>query len=136
MKAQTTWAQRATAWGLAAFGASAAVASVVFGLYSRFPWFDEALHAYNFFALTLLVAVYAYGAVLTGGQRHGLLLVLTIAAIGLALGAAWEIAEFGYDHFIARPNVILPKLDTIVDMILDALGALVAGLVCLRMLRR
>ena len=136
MNPKTTWRQRATAWGLAAFGALAAVASVVLGLYSRFPWFDEALHAYNFFALTLLVAVYAYGVVLTGGRRHGFLLVLVIAAIGLALGAAWEIAEFGYDHFIAKPNVILPKLDTIVDMILDTLGALVAGLVCLRMLRR
>ena len=136
MRAQTTRAQKATAWGLAAFGAMAAVASVVFGLYSRFPWFDEALHAYNFFALTLLVAVYAYGVVLTGGRRHGFLLVLIIAAIGLALGAAWEIAEFGYDHFIAKPNVILPKIDTIIDMILDTAGALVAGLVCLKMLRR
>ena len=135
MRAKTTWAQRATAWGLAAFGASAAVASVVFGLYARFPWFDEALHAYNFFALTLLVAVYAHGVVLAGGRRHGFLLVLVITAIGLGLGALWEIAEFGYDHFIAKPNVILPKLDTIVDMILDMAGALVAGLVCLRMLR-
>ncbi|MDP9455890.1 MAG: hypothetical protein M3Q60_08885 [Actinomycetota bacterium] len=135
MRAKTTRAQRTTAWGLAALGASAAVASVFFGLYSRFPWFDEALHVYNFFALTLLVAVYAYGVVLTGGRRHGFLLVMAIAAIGLALGAAWEIAEFGYDHFVAKPNVILPKIDTIVDMILDTLGALVAGLVCLRMLR-
>ena len=136
MIAKTTWAQRTTAWGLAAFGVIAAVASVVFGLYSRFPWFDEALHAYNFFALTLLVTVYAHGVVLMGGRRHGFLLVLIIAAIGLALGAAWEVVEFGYDHFIARPNVILPKIDTIVDMILDTLGALVAGLMCLRMLRR
>ena len=136
MIAKTTWAQRTTAWALAAFGVIAAVASVVFGLYSRFPWFDEALHAYNFFALTLLVAVYAHGVVLMGGRRHRFLLVLIIAAIGLALGAAWEIAEFGYDHFIAKPNVILPKSDTIVDMLLDTLGALVAGLVCLRMLRR
>lgn len=136
MSVGITWAQRATAWSLAAFGASAAVASVIFGLYSRFPWFDEALHAYNFFALTLLVAVYAHGVVLTGGRRHGFLLVLTITAIGLALGAAWEIAEFGYDHLIAKPNVILPKIDTIIDMILDTMGALVAGLVCLKMLRR
>lgn len=82
------------------------------------------------------MAVYAHGVVLAGGRKHGFLLVLTIAVIGLGLGAAWEIAEFGYDHFIAKPNVILPKIDTIVDMILDALGALVAGLVCLRMLRR
>ena len=31
--------------------------------------------------------------------------------------------EFGYDHFIAKPNVILPKkIDTIVGMILDTLA--------------
>lgn len=136
MIATTTRAQRTTAWVLAALGALAAVASVVFGLYELFFWFDEALHAYNFFALTLLFAVYAHGVILAGGRRNGFLLVLTIAVIGLGLGAAWEIAEFGYDHFIAKPNVILPKLDTIIDMILDAAGALVAGLVCLKMLRR
>ena len=136
MIATTTRAQKATAWVLAIIGALAAVGSVVFGLYALFPWFDEALHAYNFFALTLLVAVYAHGVVLAGGRRHGVLLILTIAVIGLGLGAVWEIAEFGYDHFIAKPNVILPKIDTIVDMILDTAGALVAGLVCLKMLKR
>ncbi len=123
------------AWGLAALGALVAVASVVLGLYERFFWFDELLHAYNFFALTLLLAVHAYGVVLTGGREHGLLLVLTITAIGQALGALWEIGEFCHDHFIARPNVILPKVDTIIDMTLDTAGALVAGLVYLRMLR-
>ena len=136
MSERTTRAQRATAWVLAMIGAVAAIASVIFGLYAVFPWFDEALHAYNFFALTLLVAVYAHGAMLTGAREHGFLLILFIAVFGLGMGAAWEIAEFGYDHFIAKPNVILPKLDTIVDMLLDTAGALVAGLVCLKMLRR
>ena len=136
MSAKTTRGQRATAWFLAALGAIVAVASVFFSFYARFFWFDEALHAYNFFALTLLAAVYAHGAILTGGRQHGFLLVLCIAVLGLGLGAAWEIAEFGYDHFIAKPNVILPKLDTIVDMLLDTAGALLAGLVCLKMLRR
>lgn len=135
MSERITRAQRATAWFLAAIGATAAVSSVVFGLYAIFPWFDEVLHAYNFFALTLLVAVYAHGVVLTGGREHGFLLVLIVTTIGLGLGAVWEVTEFAYDHFIVKPNVILPKLDTIVDMILDTAGALVAGLVCLRMLR-
>ncbi len=113
----------------------AAVAGVVFGRYWRFPRFDEALHAYDFFALTLLVVVQAHGVVLAGGREHGFLLVLTVAVIGLGLGAPWEIAEFGYEHFIAKPNVILPKLGTTIDMIPDTAGVLVAGLVCLRMLR-
>ncbi|HEV2091540.1 MAG TPA: hypothetical protein VGR18_00040, partial [Rubrobacter sp.] len=47
-------------------GALAAVAGIVFNLYDRFHWYDEVIHAYNFFALTLVAAVYAYGAILTG----------------------------------------------------------------------
>ncbi len=131
-----TRTEKRMVWGFAVFGALVAIASIVFGLYQVFPWFDEALHAYNFFALTLLLAVYAYGAVLTGSREHGFLLVLTITVIGLGLGALWEIGEFAYDRLLAAPNVILPKLDTIIDMLLDTAGGLVAGLVLLWMLRK
>ena len=131
-----TRAQKGLAWGLAVFGALVAVLSIVFGWYQIFAWFDEALHAYNFFALTLLLAVYAYGVVLTGGREHGFLLVLTVTALGLALGALWEIAEFAYDRLLAKPSAILPKFDTIMDMLLDTAGGLVAGLVMLWMLRK
>jgi hypothetical protein len=54
----------------------------------------------------------------------------------LGLGGLWEILEFLYDKLIVKPNVILPKFDTIMDMIMDTIGALVAALVHLRMLRR
>ena len=131
-----TRANKILAWVLAGPGVLAAIASVVFGLYDVFFWFDEALHAYNFFALTLLMAVYAHGAVLTGEREHRFLLVLTVAAIGLGLGGLWEIVEFCYDHCIVKPNAILAKIDTMIDRSLDTLGALVAGLVLLRMLRR
>ena len=127
--------ERAAAWTALALGALAAVAGVVFNLYGQFHWYDEVVHAYNFFALTLLVAVYAHGAVLTGAREHGFVLVLFVTVFGLGLGALWEIAEFLYDHFVVKPNAILPKRDTIIDMALDALGALLAGLVALRMLR-
>ena len=123
------------AWSLAAVAAVLAVGGSLLNLYGRIPVYDEATHAYNFFALTLLVAVYAYGAVFTGAREHPVLVVLAIAAIGLALGAVWEIAEWFYDHFIAKPEVILPKTDTIIDMILDTAGALVAGTVRVRMLK-
>ena len=131
-----TRAERATAWVLVAVGMVAAVAGGLFSLYSSFYWYDEVIHTYNFFALTLLAAVYAYGMILKGAQEHGFLLVLFVTIFGLGLGALWEIAEFLYDHFIAKPNVILPKLDTIIDMALDTLGALVAGLVRLWTLKK
>ena len=129
-------AERATAWVLVTVGMLAAVGGSIFNLYNRFHWYDEVVHAYNFFALTLLVAVYAYGVVLTGAREHGFVLVLFVTFFGLGLGALWEIAEFLYDHFIVKPNAILPKRDTIIDMALDTAGALVAGLVRLWMLRR
>lgn len=70
-----------------------AVGGSLLNLYGRVAVYDEATHAYKFFALTLLVAVYAYGAVLMGAREHGVMVVLVIAALGLALGAVWEIAE-------------------------------------------
>jgi hypothetical protein len=129
-------AERATAWALVALGALAAVAGVVFNLYNQYHWYDEVVHAYNFFALTLLAAIYAYGVILTGAREHGFLLVLAVTVFGVGLGALWEVLEFAYDHFIVKPNVILPKRDTIIDMALDTAGALVAGLMRLGMLRR
>ncbi|MDP9474559.1 MAG: hypothetical protein M3R38_02475 [Actinomycetota bacterium] len=115
-------AERLTAWVLVALGMVAAVAGGIFNLYSRFHWYDAVIHTCNFFALTLLAAVYAYGAVLAEAQEHGFLLVLFLAIFGLGLGALWEIAEFLYDHFVVKPNVILPKRDTIIDMALDTLA--------------
>lgn len=116
-------------------GLLASVAGSVWNLYSKIFWYDEVVHGYNFFVLALVVAVYAYGVVLTGVDRHEFLLILTIAGLGLALGALWEVAEWTYDQFV-RPNAILPKTDTILDLMVDTAGALVAGVVRVRMIRR
>ena len=98
-----TRSQQALAWGLLVIGLLASGAGAVWNLYSKIFWYDEVVHGYNFFALALVVAVYA--------------------------------TEWGYDHFIAKPNVILPKTDTIIDLMVDTAGALLAGFVRLRMLR-
>ncbi len=127
--------QQLWAWGLLAIGLLASLAGSRWELYGRINWYDEVVHGFNFFALTLVVALYTYGVVLKGAQRHGLLLVLTIAGLGLAMGALWEIAEWTYDQFV-RPNAILSKTDTIVDLIVDTIGALLAGVIRLGMIRK
>lgn len=109
------------------------IAGYVFNLYARFVWFDKVLHGYSLFALTLLVGLWAYHRVLTGYKDHKVLLILIIACIGVAIGAWWEIAEWTFDQFVAG-NVIKGKFDTMTDLIVDTLGALVAGLVALWML--
>ena len=130
-----TRSQQVLAWGLLAAGLAASVAGSLWNLYDKIFWYDEVVHGYNFFALTLVVAIYAYGTVLTGAGGHKLLLVLAITSMGLAMGALWEIAEWTYDQFV-RPNAILPKTDTIIDLIVDTAGALAAGTIRLRMLRK
>ena len=128
-------AGRTTVWGLLAVAVLASGAGSAFDLYGKFWWYDEALHGYFSFALTLVLALYVYGALLTGRHRHKLLLVLTVAGLGLTCGALWEIAEWVYDQ-IVRPDAILGKTDTIVDLIVGALGAVAGALVGLRMLKK
>ncbi len=45
---------------------------------------------------------------------------------GIACGALWEVAEWAFDQF-APGNVIKGKYDSILDIIMDTGGALVAG---------
>ncbi len=128
------WLNRTIAWGLLVVGLLASAAGSIFNLYAMFWWFDEALHFFLPFAVTLVVGLYAYGALLTG-RRHEVLLALTIAGLGLALGTLWELVEWIYDAFAAG-NTIKDKTDTMIDLSLNLAGGVVAGIVSLIMLRR
>ncbi len=130
----TSRRSRLISWGLLALALLGSAAGSLLNLYGKFWWYDEALHFYFIFALTLLVGLYASGVVLTGAHDHGLLLILTIASIGLACGTVFEIYEWVYDEMV-RPNAIRGKTDTIIDLIVGAVGALAAGYVSVRMLK-
>ena len=124
----TTQGNRTLVWILLAAAALANIAGYILNLYQQFWWFDEVLHAFTIFAITLLLGLRVYGMVLTGARSHGLLLILVIASIGLAIGGLWEVAEWAYDQMVAS-NVIKGKQDTIVDLIVDTVGAVAAGIV-------
>lgn len=110
------------------------IVGYVWNLYERISWFDRLVHGYTFFALTLSLALWLYGVVLTGVRTHGVLFVLIVACLGVGLGALWEIAEWGLDQVVSG-NIIRGKFDTILDLIMDTLGSLLAGWVALAMLR-
>ncbi len=131
----TSPGSRAVAWIIIGIAVLANIAGYMFNLYDQFWWFDEVLHSYTIFAVTLLLGLLAYGVVLTGHDNHHLLLVLMIASIGLAIGGLWEVAEWAYDQATA-PNSILGKTDTIIDLIMDSVGAVGAGLLSLGMLKK
>ncbi len=125
---------RRIAWGLAAVAVLANIAGYALGLYTRFGWFDRVLHPATILALTYWLAVFVLRRVLTGAGQHRLLLAFVIACVGVAIGAWWEVAEWGYDQLVPG-NVINGKHDTIMDLVTDTAGALGAALMSLRILR-
>ena len=131
---------RTLALSLLALALLASLVSSVFELYEKFWWLDEALHSYFTFSLTLVLALYAYGKVLTGRYQHRILLVLSIAGLGLACGTLWEIAEWGYDQTVSSEAIygttlpITDMSDSMTDLIMNLAGSLAAGITSLRML--
>lgn len=114
---------------------AANVAGYLFNLYDRVPWFDKALHAYTLFALTLAVAFLLYGRVLVSPAAHPVAFILALTGIGLGLGGLWEIAEWAFDQVVLG-DIIKGKEDTITDLIVDTVGALVAAVLSKALLGR
>ena len=114
---------RPLAWGSAALAAALNAAAYAASLYA-IPGFDLALHALTIFALTLLLAAHMRGA-LPGAQR-ALAHVAILIALGVALGTAWEIAEWLFDA-LTYGNAIRGKTDTMTDLLADTVGAALAA---------
>lgn len=125
---------RALVWGFIVIAILINIAGYVWDLYERFSWFDEVLHAFTTFALTLPVALLLYDVVLMGAHTQRVLFVLVVASLGVAIGVLWEIAEWAYDQMVPE-NAILGKLDTIIDLAMDIIGGALAGVVSAGMIK-
>ncbi len=134
MDAQATTTGRVIAWILLTILSLVNVAGYVLDLYARFWWFDRILHACTIFAVTFWLALFMCNRVLRGGRGRDVLVVLMIASVGLAIGALWEVAEWAFDR-IAPGDVIKGKHDTIIDIVMDTAGAVLAGLASLSFLK-
>lgn len=117
------------AWGLG----TAAVAINVLGymlLLHALPWFDEVVHAFTSFALTFIIACVIADAI---RPERRILFLAILLACGIALGAVWEMGEWVYDA-LTNGNVIKGNQDTMSDLASDTVGALLAGLLALRLM--
>ncbi len=123
-----------TIWVLLIIALVVNAAGFFLNWYDKFAWFDKVDHGFTTFALTLYLGFYLVGKVLTGSQRHRVLFVLVVASLGLAVGTVWEFAEWAYDEVVPGDN-IKGKFDTITDLMMDTLGALLAGVACLGLAR-
>lgn len=115
-------------WGFIVVATLTNIVGYIWNLYKQIWLSDEVLHAFTTFALSLLAGVLLYEVILVGSHTRPILFILAVASLGLAIGAVWEIAEWAYDQIIPA-NIILGKNDTIIDLIVDLIGSLIAGFV-------
>lgn len=106
--------------------------SNVLDLYTTVAWWDLAVHfvCTGVFAAMLYLLLARLGVVPlphAAGTRRRTPIVLVIA-LGLALSAVWEMVEWAGKTFITD-TIFVGYEDTIADMAVGGLGAVVAGLV-------
>jgi hypothetical protein len=105
------------------------------GLYDRFPSYDNVVHFLVPSAVAPIVyIVLARLEVLprlrdTSERRHHVGVFVVTLALGLAIGAVWEIFEWTADHVLGS-SLVLGEADTIGDLVADGCGA-AAGAVLL-----
>lgn len=92
--------------------------------------YDEIVHAYTTYAITLALSFLVYGSMLNIFRNHTLLYLVTITSFGIAIGALWEVTEWSAGK-ILNSQVIESLDDTIIDLIMDSLGAGLAALISL-----
>ncbi|MBD2356479.1 hypothetical protein H6G41_17920 [Tolypothrix sp. FACHB-123] len=102
----------------------------VWGLFYMPGPYDEIVHAYTTFAITLALSFLVYSSILNIFRNHTLLYLVTIASFGIAIGAIWEVTEWSAGKILST-EVIGSLDDTIIDLIMDSLGAGLAALISL-----
>ncbi|HEU5104058.1 MAG TPA: hypothetical protein VFU22_33810 [Roseiflexaceae bacterium] len=100
-------------------------------LYNKPGPYDEISHFFTIFALTLAFGFLLYRELMESFYDHRLMFVLTIASLGIAIGALWEVTEWLAD-FVIPKQIVSGLFDTITDLILDSAGAILAALLNLR----
>lgn len=97
--------------------------------------YDELVHGFTMFAITLALSFLAYGSMLSIFRQHTLLYLLTITSFGIAIGAVWEITEWSAGKILST-EVIGSVDDTVIDLIMDTLGPGLAAITSLWALRQ
>lgn len=97
-----------------------------FNFYRRTKWFDMCLHAYGTFAF----ALFCYSILnssLEFYSKSKMVTFIFITSIGMSIGVFFENIEFIVD-LIFKTNSQGGIVDTNWDLILDAVGATIAGI--------
>ena len=101
------------------------------GLYDRWHWYDAFLHfisalAFGLAGFLLLFVYYVHNKL---KLPKGIILFFAFFFC-LGVGSLWEIIEYAIDHAVGTNMQVNSLDDTMIDLILDGLGAAVAVAMC------
>jgi hypothetical protein len=102
------------------------------GLYDKIGFYDLIVHSLaSFFFAPVLYILLARAEVLADLKQvtvrnHFVGVFVITLALGLAVGAVWEMAEYTSDHFFGS-HLAKSERDTATDLMVDGLGALAGG---------
>ncbi|NCO11591.1 hypothetical protein CO038_00720 [Candidatus Pacearchaeota archaeon CG_4_9_14_0_2_um_filter_39_13] len=101
-----------------------------YGFYARFWWWDLVLHAgsgiaLGFIGFIIMFVLYKRNKI----EASPFILSVFTFSFALAIGALWEIFEFNMDFFLGFNMQKSGLIDTMIDLIVDAGGALIASII-------
>lgn len=100
----------------------------VFDFYERFWWWDILLHGSSAIGVGIVGFVFVF--YLFEGDKYAAppwALAAIAFALAVALGVIWEIFEFGMDQIFGLNMQKSGLVDTMTDLIVDAVGAAIAA---------
>lgn len=97
----------------------------VWDAYDTIWFYDELAHFFTLFVMTLSIGHIILTTFTKVFVQHRYFILLTILSFGLSIGALWEIWEWIADFFVSK-EVMSGLNDTILDLIWDSAGALLA----------
>jgi hypothetical protein len=102
----------------------------IYSYYTRFWWWDIVLHTSSGLALGFAGFLIVYVLYFQNKIKANPILVSVFAfCFGMAIGAVWEIFEFAMDQIFGFNMQKSGLLDTMWDLIVDAVGAFIISFV-------
>jgi len=100
-----------------------------FGFYDQLWWWDIALHGFSAIAFGLMGFLFVF--MLFEGDKFAappVALAYISFCVGMTVGATWEIFEFFMDRAFGMNMQKSGLIDTMGDLMVDAVGSLIASL--------
>ena len=97
--------------------------------YDRYPWWDLMLHSFSALIMGLIgfLMIYVFYMTRRISIRPAYVAVATFC-FAVTTGTLWECFEFGVDYFFGFSMQKSGLVDTMTDLLINLLGALVAAL--------